>query len=82
YLLTSSVFFVSSVAFHYILTMPFIRVWYVISMVYFRDAGISHLMEKMKDGIEICYFLNLPASCLYVAYKTWIDYRSDTITLP
>nr|QZX60440.1 hypothetical protein [Klebsiella michiganensis]UWX38465.1 hypothetical protein KK467_p0785 [Klebsiella pneumoniae] len=51
-------------------------------MVYFRDAGISHLMEKMKDGIEICYFLNLPASCLYVAYKTWIDYRSDTITLP
>ncbi|MDC6517691.1 MULTISPECIES: hypothetical protein [Enterobacteriaceae] len=48
----------------------------------FRDAGISHLMEKMKDGIEICYFLNLPASCLYVAYKTWIDYRSDTITLP
>lgn len=54
YLLTSSVFFVSSVAFHYILTMPFIRVWYVIFIVYFRDDGISQLMENMKDGIEMC----------------------------
>ena len=62
--------------------MPFIISWYLIYIIYFSDAGLFSLMENMKDGVGMCLILNLPAACLYVAYKTWIDYKSDTITLP
>ncbi|AOO59826.1 hypothetical protein AN237_25045 (plasmid) [Raoultella ornithinolytica] len=81
-ILTSGIFYIIGVLFHCILTMPFIISWYLIYIVYFSDAGLSSLMENMKDGVEMCLILNLPAACLYVAYKNWIDYKSDTITLP
>lgn len=55
-------------------------VWYIFFMIYFRGAGIFNLMENIESGVGMCLVLNLPASCLYVEYTTWIDYRSDAIT--
>ncbi|EJU19095.1 hypothetical protein HMPREF1144_0014 [Klebsiella sp. OBRC7] len=81
-ILASGIFYIFDVLFHYILMMPFIISWYLIYIIYFSDAGLSSLMENMKDGVGMCLVLNLPTACLYVAYKTWRDYKSDTITSP